>query len=258
MARIIHENRTLLVHKSKTKLIATPHLHKAVELIYKKSGECEVYCSTQKYKLSAGGFFCAFPNQVHFYNDDDLGEHYAVIFEPERISCFTETFLKKVPEKPVCIPQDETLEQLMEILLKEYKNGADSRFLEGMVTAAFARLLPHYKLAKAKSSSDRVSQIVTYCNEHFKEDISSETVASALYLSRGYISGVFNKTLGISFTEYINSLRLDEVERLYSNGGISLSKASAVAGFPTVRTFNRAFLKKYGCSPSEYYKKEKP
>ena len=158
----------------------------------------------------------------------------------------------------MCIPQDETLEQLMEILLKEYKNGADSRFLEGMVTAAFARLLPHYKLAKAKSSSDRVSQIVTYCNEHFKEDISSETVASALYLSRGYISGVFNKTLGISFTEYINSLRLDEVERLYSNGGISLSKASAVAGFPTVRTFNRAFLKKYGCSPSEYYKKEKP
>ena len=101
MARIIHENRTLLVHKSKTKLIATPHLHKAVELIYKKSGECEVYCSTQKYKLSAGGFFCAFPNQVHFYNDDDLGEHYAVIFEPERISCFTETFLKRCP-KSLC------------------------------------------------------------------------------------------------------------------------------------------------------------
>lgn len=257
MARIVRENRSSLINKGQW-LMPTPHLHKAVELIYIKSGNSTAYCDNKKYPLTGGSFFCVFPNQVHFYEDmpsDAEHLHYAVIVEPEQVPAFTDVFYNKVPETPVCIPDDPILENLIIMLQSETHINIKSRFTEGMLTAIFSRLFTHYRLIKTTTPNDRTSKILLYCNEHFREDISSDQVAAATYLSRGHISVIFNKTFGISFTDYINSLRIDEALRLVKSEKISITAAAARSGFATARTFNRAFFKKYGITPREYLAK---
>jgi AraC-like DNA-binding protein len=58
----------------------------------------------------------------------------------------------------------------------------------------------------------------------------------------------------MNFCDYINSLRLAEAEKILNNKSYTITEIAGMSGFSTIRTFNRAFLKKYGISPSAYRK----
>ena len=73
-------------------------------------------------------------------------------------------------------------------------------------------------------------------------------------MSDGYISHLFAYRIHQSFPDYVNALRLNEAIHLMHHAGRTLSDISATCGFSSIRTFNRAFLKKYGITPSQYRK----
>ena len=56
----------------------------------------------------------------------------------------------------------------------------------------------------------------------------------------------------MKFNDYINSLRVSAASRYLSGTDKSITEISELVGFGTSRTFNRAFLKQFGKSPSEY------
>ena len=95
-------------------------------------------------------------------------------------------------------------------------------------------------------------EIVSYCTRNFMSDLSLEVLEDALHLSRYYISHLFSHKLGIRFTDYVNSLRVSEACRLLRQTDRSITEVCACAGFNTLRTFNRSFMKQMGASPSEY------
>ena len=122
------------------------------------------------------------------------------------------------------------------------------------LTALFGKLLKHYPIQKTRVANDTLSQILQYCAEHYKENISVEEVADKLRISRSTVSHLFNERLAMNFCDYINSLRLSDAVKLLKNGKNTITEVSDLSGFSTIRTFNRAFLKRYGISPSEYRK----
>jgi AraC-like DNA-binding protein len=79
-----------------------------------------------------------------------------------------------------------------------------------------------------------------------------------LHLSKYYISHLFGDKLGIRFNDYINSLRISEACRLLRTSTLSVTEISDASGFGTLRTFNRAFMKQMGMSPSEYRRGDPP
>ena len=56
----------------------------------------------------------------------------------------------------------------------------------------------------------------------------------------------------MNFCDYINSLRLVDAVNMLGNENASITEIAYASGFSTLRTFNRAFLKYYGVTPSEY------
>ena len=81
-----------------------------------------------------------------------------------------------------------------------------------------------------------------------------DSVAERLQVSRSCVSHIFSDRIGVNFREYINSLRISEAEELLRNRSYSVTEVANRAGFPTIRTFNRAFQKKHGISPGQYRK----
>ena len=102
--------------------------------------------------------------------------------------------------------------------------------------------------------SNALRSIVKFCSKNFKHDISLSLLEENLHLSKYYISHLFGDKLGISFTDYINSLRVSESCRMLRKSNESVTEIAYAVGFGTLRTFNRAFMKQIGCSPSEYRK----
>ena len=72
--------------------------------------------------------------------------------------------------------------------------------------------------------------------------------------SKYYISHLFSMKLKVRFNDYINSLRINDACRQLRQTDKTVTEISECVGFNTLRTFNRAFIKQVGTSPSEYRK----
>ena len=70
-----------------------------------------------------------------------------------------------------------------------------------------------------------------------------------------YLSQVINTEHNKNFREFINTLRIKEAEKLLKETSLKIEAVAYETGFNTISTFNIAFKKETGITPSEYRKK---
>lgn len=87
--------------------------------------------------------------------------------------------------------------------------------------------------------------------------LSLEQLATRLDASKHHVSQVINARLGVSFFDYINQLRVEEARRLLSETRrreLHVIEIAYKAGFNNKVSFNAAFKKATGMTPTEYRK----
>ena len=90
-----------------------------------------------------------------------------------------------------------------------------------------------------------------------KKDLTIETAASALSISRTYLSQIVNETFNSNFTNYINDFRIDYAIQLISdpdNKKYSIAGIAELSGFHSISSFNTHFKQKTGLTPSTFRK----
>lgn len=90
-----------------------------------------------------------------------------------------------------------------------------------------------------------------------KDDLSLESFADELDLSKNRVSEVINQSFGISFKDLLGRYRVEEAKRLMAeqNGQeTSIIQIGLRAGFNNKVSFYRTFKKHTGKSPTEYFK----
>jgi len=100
----------------------------------------------------------------------------------------------------------------------------------------------------------RIDQVCKYINSNYQQHISQPMVADMVQMSPSSFSTFFKKTVGLSFVDYVNSLRISHACRLLIETEHSVLKICHLAGFNNLSNFNRRFLKSKGSSPREYRK----
>ena len=257
MSEIFREIKNKLIFKNEKELNFPAHIHDDIELVFVKKGGGTAYCDGKKYTLSENSFFLVFPNQVHHYSDCPEGEYVLIIIKPSVLRSFKGVFEEGVPSSALWHFEqncDDNIVCLLDMAMKDYIRYGDSLIIEAYLTALFAKLLNFYNIEKTRTSPQTILQILQYCTAHYKENITVHSVAETLHISRSTVSHIFSSRLSINFCDYINSLRLIEAEQLLKNKNYSITEISYLCGFSTIRTFNRAFLKRYGVSPSDFRK----
>ncbi len=237
-----------------------PHIHPHIELIYIKEGQVSCSCDLKEYDAESDDLFVAFPNQVHEYRGKTKHAFTMMIIDPEYIPDFSNIYGKKIPESAIIksISQYPTMRALLKMITSEYLTGQDSNriVLQGLLYALFGEIYNHSTFVEQASHGENsVNAIIKFCSKNFKSNITLESIEKEVHLNKYYISHIFSDKLNISFTEYINLLRLTEACKMLSETKMSVTQISEAAGFNTTRTFNRAFLKKFGLSPMDYRKK---
>jgi len=63
---------------------------------------------------------------------------------------------------------------------------------------------------------------------------------------------VFHKATGLTFTDYVSRVRLEEARTRLLNPNLRVSEIAYDVGFQSLTQFNRTFKRVFGQSPSEY------
>lgn len=238
-------------------LKCAPHLHVHIEFFYLLEGSIRAFVDSEEYAVHAGDLLIAFPNRVHHFDESDHEKYLLFIVHPDLMPELSHVFGKQTPESAVLEQacEDKGLIDLLYHLRDAVRSTDAYRDVrvKGLLLALFGRLLPKLQLGEPHGEdSHAMREIVSYCTQNFTNDLSLESLEDALHLSRYYISHLFSHKLGIRFTDYVNSLRVSEACRLLRQSDDSITEICTRAGFNTLRTFNRSFIKQMGNTPSEY------
>lgn len=100
--------------------------------------------------------------------------------------------------------------------------------------------------------SNIINQAVQIIKSGYMHKISLEKVAGKLYINQSYLSMHFKHEMGVTFTDYLNDIRILESKELLANTNYSLMEVSLSCGFEDQSYFTKVFKKSQGCTPKEY------
>lgn len=112
------------------------------------------------------------------------------------------------------------------------------------------------EIARRRRSGTQITvqEMMRFIRERLhEEDLSLYMVADKLYVNYSYLSRIFKKLTGQSFSEYVLRLRMEKAKQLLANGDKVYDAAKQV-GYRHVNYFSKAFAKYWGIKPSEVYK----
>ncbi|MFN0120421.1 MAG: helix-turn-helix transcriptional regulator [Blastocatellia bacterium] len=118
------------------------------------------------------------------------------------------------------------------------------------------------KYERSTLTPDRSAQLLARLQERMEAEkpyldgqLTLQKLAARLSVSPQHLSQAINEQTGQSFSDYINALRIDEARRLLTDPARKHHSILAIAldvGFNSKSTFNAAFKKHTGVTPSEF------
>ncbi len=97
-----------------------------------------------------------------------------------------------------------------------------------------------------------VKEIIEYIHLHYMEQISLKQIADIFYVNAAYLGRVFQKTTGINFKKYVNTLRITEAKKLLHRTNKLIYEIANQVGFTESSYFIVKFTQEVGKSPTEF------
>lgn len=104
---------------------------------------------------------------------------------------------------------------------------------------------------------DLMLRAVYYIKLHYAEDIALPDVAYYANVNPNYLSGAFQREMGVSLREYITGERMEAAKTLLARGELRVSDVAERVGVHDVKYFGRLFKRAVGMTPGEYKLKMK-
>lgn len=236
------------------------HFHYYIEILYLISGNYTAIVDNVEYEINRGDLLVVFPFQFHEYVDTGGNNTEIVIrVDPELLSDYEPFFMQKYPRGSLlraCDITDECKETI-EWLIKTRHSETDVTLLrKSLINTLFWYFTNNVEFEDiSKTSMQTFRKVMKYCNEQCMEESFSLTSASkALGYAETYISRMISKRLNMSFSSYINQLRIYRACKLLRKTDESITNIAYMCGYRTIRNFNDKFLKHMGQSPSDFRK----
>lgn len=226
------------------------HSHEFYEFEYIIEGEgwCEINGKT--FGLKQGDLSFATPMDIHSYKSDKPFKTITVNFYTDNL----DKELAKLSDIESCIMKcPDEIKQLFMLLSAE--RSVDSYrylFCRNLIEVIAIMFLSYAKIRKNPDMPKEIVYAVGYINQYFRTNIDLKSISEKCNYSTTYMSRQFKKFVGMGFVEYLTDVRAFHAKNLLINSDITVTQIAYECGFGSLRSLNRAFLKKYGCSPNVY------
>lgn len=106
-----------------------------------------------------------------------------------------------------------------------------------------------------KSQSDIIRKAIIYMNNNYQNKIDLHSVSNEVHVNSQYLSRLFKKEIGISYVDYLNTVRVNNACNMLSNTTYPAYRIATDSGFTDSAYFSRVFTKHTKLTPSQYRRK---
>ena len=243
------------------------HDHSAVEILLTLEGMVTYTIEDKIYQVRKGEILIVPPDTLHSLSMGEGSSRYLFLFESDAIMAMRD--LKAMASyfhKPFHLRDGSDAHVRIRELLLRAREAYEKREMMwntmcySCILRVYATLGQRYLSGIKPRTGDNmrnmdsevINAVMTYINNHYREELSLEDVARFAGFSRYYFSRSFKRQTGYSFKDYLCQKRLQVAVDLLIRTNRSMRDVAIESGFGSVATFNRVFREKKGCTPTQY------
>lgn len=247
------------------------HCHEELEIMFPLNGLSDITVEGTKYSLPkkqimvvesmqvhstfcydrTSMFLCIHVLRQHFKDCMPDIEDYHIQCRPDLIT--TEKF-------PAYLEICQLLEQITRLYIQD--SPAFMLEAEGLTLQILSRLIRDFSTNQIpegtrgdRIDSSRIRAVIAYVEEHFREPLSLQEVATVAGLGREAFCRFFKKAMGMTFLKYVSEVRIAHIYQELENTDDPIHLIMERNGFTNQKIFNRTFKEIYGMTPMEARKK---
>jgi AraC-like DNA-binding protein len=111
-----------------------------------------------------------------------------------------------------------------------------------------------YTPGKKEETTDRLSKVYRYVQDHFYRDISLKDIAGIAGLTPQSFCRWFKKSTGKHFFDHLNEVRIFNACEMLISSGAPVAEVAYHSGYNTVSNFNKLFKEATGLTPGQFRK----
>ena len=221
--------------------IIPAHTHDYYEIYIYLSGSVMLFIEGRIYKVKRGDIMVIPPYTIHQL-------------------LLTSELAKENKRYHFNIADSDDFERIFQCFMGIYQNSKRefrekemlnrAHILEA-VTLLNKHILLDMKPRKATHVNPLIDKVLSYINEHYKEDLSLEQLAGHFYLNKFTLAKLFKEQTDRTVHNYIILKRISMAKQKITEGMLP-SVVYQDVGFRDYSTFYRAFLKMEKISPKEF------
>jgi len=227
-----------------------PHWHSDCELISVENGEIEVVCENKIFVLTGGDALFINSEQVHYMSAKSPNTilqviifNYGIVKEMLNGKNLSNAKLEGYDVNSLYLNLKKELENK-----RLYYNEA----AKYKIATFFIEILRKEKTEtkKEKSVYNRLKLLLDKINDEY-DTITFSDAYAFMAMDEAYFCRYFKKATGMSFTQYLNHIKIDSAVKLLQEDNPPLITSVAVdCGFGSIRHFNKTFKEITGFAPT--------
>lgn len=123
--------------------------------------------------------------------------------------------------------------------------------LQGFVWIVASFFMKHAQ-KRLEETDDRILKLRQYIKDNINKEITLETLAEQICVTKSHLGRMFREGLGISPTQYIIRTKIQCAQRLLMTTNYSIRTIASEVGFSDVSYFIRLFKRNIGFTPQDY------
>ncbi len=146
---------------------------------------------------------------------------------------------------------DQIIPNRPELMNAIYKTG-NIFDMQNMLKTTFVEIASHFAKKYTQKNTKIIEKIKEIIEERYSENIGTTSISDEIYLSPNYISLIFKQETGMTITEYITRVRMENAKKLLSSSAMKVLEVAEKVGFENAHYFSTVFRKYTGIHPQKF------
>ena len=223
------------------------HWHPECELIRIAKGSAHIKIGNAMFHAGQGDWLFCCREELHYIIGESDSMIDVMIFHKELLANITEKYRPASPLLTNGVFLNECFENIRRLTAQ--KPRFYSQTLENCATNMLLDIFNNNALCPRNNKEQPAREIIDRINSDFATITFNEIAAFSGY-SPSHFSKVFKKTTGMTFSDYLNYVKVEHaVSLIQSTPALTVTDICFRCGFSTIRNFNRVFKQIVGYSP---------